>query len=641
MAKEYIEQVRFSRGEIDPLMIARGDLDVYYAGVSKLHNMLVLRQGGVKSRDGSQYIDSLPVGTHKMITFEANASNRYILVISEGEINVYKNGVKTATIPQTVFTGDKIREISFATFRDTILLFHQELPTHSLLRNSDTNWVFKEVVWSYIPKYPFNQQIVNISGTVQSDKEEGKCVLTAQNNIFNSSHVGQYIEGNGGRARITQYINAKKVNVSTESAFYNDTAVTGWVLITGYEDAWSSSRGYPACGAFYEGRLICAGSYSLPSTIWFSQTNNYFNFDISSSYDDDAIDYTLDSYNQVNNIIPGRSLQIFTTAEEYICVQALDEPITPKNITFKLQTAIGSQLHIPVYVIEGASYFVNGSSLQQFIYNDSQSAYESNIVSIMSGHLIRNPRDLAVRKEYTNLGATFLSIVNEDGSMTMVNILASQDIMGFSDISTNGKFLNAGTDNNSIFVVVEREINGQTVNYIERFVLDSMLDANIVLYNQGKTITGLDHLEGMEVSIVADEAIMAKKTVVNGTIEVERSSKKIEIGLYFDCYVIDMPTQTPNKGPSSGLKKNVSQVVLQVSETNALQINDRDVPLRGFGPKDKGSPLDVPPPYYTGVIRRQGFIGWDKYGQVKIGKNKPGHLSILSLTKKVNVTGFQ
>ena len=51
------EQQRFTKGEIDPVMIERGDIDQYYGGVAKAYNCISLRQGGIASRMGLRFLE--------------------------------------------------------------------------------------------------------------------------------------------------------------------------------------------------------------------------------------------------------------------------------------------------------------------------------------------------------------------------------------------------------------------------------------------------------------------------------------------------------------------------------------------------------------------------------------------------------
>lgn len=630
------EQQRFTKGEIDPLMLERGDIDQYYGGVAKAYNCISLRQGGISSRMGLKFLEEIPEGQHKFIDFEVSFTDKYVLIVCEGKIIIYKNGERLTEIEQTIYAGDVIKEITWASAFDTTLIFHPSIKPYRILRNSDSDWVFEPVEFVYIPKYDFVPVSTDYTVGITPTDNEGEATLNADGDVFQPSWVGQQIEGNGGICTIALYVTARQVKVNISVPFFDTDKFSSWTLNSGYVDAWSDERGWPICGCFHENRLVIGGSNSLPGKIWMSRTDRYFDFNIGKVYDDDGIDYQLPTYNRINNVISGRNLQVFTIGDEWVSVQSLNDPITPKTVNFKQQTQIGSVPNLKVYGIEGATYFLNSSSLHEFLYDDTQSAYASNIVSLLSGHLIKDPQDITVRKEYTNLGATYIVIVNEDGHITMVNILRSQDILSFTDLETKGIFTACGTDGRDIFVAVDRVIDGETKHYLEKFDTNAKCDSS-TFGNIGVTeITGLEHLEGEEVQVVADGSILTARTVVDGKITIERAAEEfLEVGLNFTSEIKDLPVQTPGQGTTLGYKKNVSEVVLDLYNTNDIRVNGQIVSFRKFGPSSV-SPLDREPPYFTGIKSFFGFRGWDNYGQVTIRKEVPGSFTIRSISKKVN-----
>lgn len=60
MARGFPLRSNFTRGELDPLLFARRDLQAYQSGLSKARNVLIQPQGGVKRRPGLKHLDILP-----------------------------------------------------------------------------------------------------------------------------------------------------------------------------------------------------------------------------------------------------------------------------------------------------------------------------------------------------------------------------------------------------------------------------------------------------------------------------------------------------------------------------------------------------------------------------------------------------
>jgi hypothetical protein len=52
-------QTSFASGELSPLLLGRTDLDQYYKGAQTAENVVIIPQGGVKRRPGTQFVESL------------------------------------------------------------------------------------------------------------------------------------------------------------------------------------------------------------------------------------------------------------------------------------------------------------------------------------------------------------------------------------------------------------------------------------------------------------------------------------------------------------------------------------------------------------------------------------------------------
>ena len=94
------------------------------------------------------------------------------------------------------------------------------------------------------------------------------------------------------------------------------------------------------------------------------------------------------------------------------------------------------------------------------------------------------------------------------------------------------------------YVIVKRTINSVTrryVEYINNYDFDETDDTTFNFRLQlnydgsaATTISGLDHLEGQTVSVLADGSTHPDKTVSSGSITLDRSSTKVKVGLpYF------------------------------------------------------------------------------------------------------------
>ncbi len=583
----------------------------------------------------------------RLVPFNQSNLNRYVLLFTDQNIAIYKNGVFQTDVRALEFTSARLARINWTQSADTGIFVHESIYPHRLLRNSDTDWDFDPITFEFIPKYDFVATITNPAQTLTPSAVDGTVTLTAGGGtIFSAASVNQYVNGNGGRARIVAYTSATVVTAVVEIPFFNITAMASgsWEYETGWEDAWSVTRGFPRAVTFHQSRLWFGGSTALPQNLWGSRVGLFFDFDPGALGDSDSIDVQIqdDDVNVVINLYSQRTLQIFTTSSEYAVLTSLNEPITPKNINVTRQTQKGSSEGLRVYENEGQTVYVQrgGKTILGYIFNDVENAYTNDEISLLSSHLVISPVDMTIRKSTDTDETNLLLLVNGDGTLTAATLLVKQNVVGFARQTTEGSFLNTCVDDVTPYFVVERELDGETHRYLERFNSDMVTDAGYL------TISGLpqdtfstpSHLDGVECKVRADGSIMANQTPIAGSVTIERDAEDyFEIGLDFIPYVKTLPVEFPELGPMLGRKVRISEVALRLYETVGIRVSSNGVVFRGFGLAGAGSPLDAPPPSFTGDKIVSGIKGWSYRGQIEITQDTALPMTILSMSY---VVGF-
>tara|TARA_R110000787_G_scaffold88573_1_gene187941 strand:+ start:3630 stop:6179 length:2550 start_codon:yes stop_codon:yes gene_type:complete len=284
---------------------------------------------------------------------------------------------------------------------------------------------------------------------------------------FGANSVDEYVvSSNGfGRARITEFVSNTVVKAFVEVPFFDTDAITSgnWELEHGFEDTWSSTRGFPRSVVFHEGRLYFGGSKQRPSTIWGSRVSDFFNFDPGEALADASVEASLDTgtFNAIVDMYAGRNLQVFTTGAEFYVPQTLDDPITPTNLIVKLQTAFGMKPGLRVQNVDGATLFIQrqGKALQEFVFSDAVQAYTSAKISLLSSHLLKTPEEMVVRVATgTDEGDRLMLVNGADGSIACYTLLRSQNVIAPTEWTTDGSFLNIGVDVDDIYVVTNRTL---------------------------------------------------------------------------------------------------------------------------------------------------------------------------------------
>ena len=542
--------------------------------------------------------------------------------------------------PISSLTLSQIETMEFTQSANKLFLFHKDFRSFEITRTSHTVWTVGQVNFDYIPWFAFAGLTISTpSGHLTPAVTSGRDALfTAQHSHFNSGHVGQYIYGKqGGIARITSFISATQVRCRIEVDFPSATNIPefSWELETGYEPTWSDSRGWPSCGTFHQNRLWLANSGQRPQSIWGSIVGDFFNFDIGSSADDDAIDFTLDdnAVNAILYLVSGRNLQIYTTGGEFFIATAVGTPVTPNSLSITKATSHGSS-NVRPKAVGGVVLFVevSGSVIREFVYNDLEQNYQARNISVLSPHLIVNPVSVAIRSSRATSPADYYYAVNSDGTLAVLSVAKSQELLAWSLFETDGAYEKICTVGSEVYVIVRRIINGSTVRFIEKFDGAYSLDASILATNGSPTTSwsGLSYLNGHEVTVKGDDFILEKEVVSSGGITSSQAVSEIEVGLSFFVIVRLLPIQTELNGQSmAGDYKRV--VFLNLLLLNArhivIKVGDKKyVPsFDSFG----ANVLDTPVSLYTGW-KKIYLAGVGRDTQIEITQEQPLEFNLLA-----------
>jgi hypothetical protein len=662
MARFVTIQTNFTAGEIDPLLRSRVDIKSYENGLETAQNVLCQPQGGITRRNGLRFINALPnSGTEsaangvRLVPFEFSTSDSYMLLFTHNRMHVYKNGALITNINGSglnyldtsgvALSSAKLANMCWTQSADTLIVVHEDLPPVKLVRGgTDSTWTASAISFDSVPKYAFTLTVSNPAGTLTPSAVTGKITLTASSAVFSAGSVGQYINVvPQGRAKIVQFTSTTVVNAITEFPFFNTSAVASgsWELEAGYENVWSASRGYPRTVTFHQGRLYFGGSKTRPSTVWGSKVGIFFDFEGTEGLDDDSVEATLDTntFNAITDIISGRDLMIFTTGGEFYVPQQGLEPITPTSFFVSTTNRNGSKPGIRVQQLESGVLFIQrqGKILSEIAYSDTQLTYLTSKISLLSGHLLKNPTRMALRRAVDTDENDLLLITNgTDGTMVAYSLMRSQNVIAPSEfVTSGGEFLDVGVDITTIYTVVKRTISGVAQYYMERF--DSTLLTDSAVTGGIAATASVSHIVGKEVNILLDGIVQANQTVPGGgTVTFPRAStSSYQVGLPITVQATTMPIDLKiQSGTRLGFKKRIVEVNALVYETQNIVINGIEVPFRSF---DTPLTLDADVPEFTGTKVLHGILGYSNEAKITITQNAPLKFTLLGLEYKVGV----
>lgn len=656
-------QASFVSGEISPTVLGRVDTDIYAKAAKDLTNVYVRPQGGAFRREGLAYIDETTSSAEaRLIPFAFNDEQTYLLVFTNGEMKVYKSGNNTvqATVsssPISSLTTDIVKEMNFTQSADTLILVHKDIQPIKITRTSDTAWTATTQTISNIPAHAFGSlSTSNPAGSVQPDVKTGQVVLTGTGTSFDSTYLNQYINmPKGGRIYVTAVNSTTEIegNIVVELAATTSVATGSWELETGYEDVISATRGWARSVAFYKGRLVFGGLKERPQTILMSKVGEFFDFDLGSALDDEAIDITIDDdrVNIIHNLLPGRSLQIFTTGGEFTIRSEINDALTPSTVAAQLkkETLHGSgnrdsstvqRVPRPISV-DGSTVFAEatGAVIRQFVFSEVEQSFNADNISILSEHLISTPLAMDIRKANTDHPADFLYVVNSDGSCAVLNSLREQDLLAWSHFETDGTFEDVAVAGNETYFIVNRTVNGSTVRYIEKLDANNYMDSSVRTVAGGATTawSGFDHLEAETVKVRGDDYILDDEVISSGALTSSESVTTLEAGLDFSASVEPLPIELVIQGESfAGEYKSLVSANINLYQSRNIVVthgsNTYKPAFREFG----ADILDQPISNYTGWKKVYvGGVGRDT--DIVITQEEPLEFNVLAVQYQVRV----
>jgi len=198
-----------------------------------------------------------------------------------------------------------------------------------------------------------------------------------------------------------------------------------------------------------------------------------------------------------------------------------------------------------------------------------------------------------------------------------------------------------------VYMTVQYTINGATARHVvfmksinfgnditDAFFVDSGLTYN---GSATTTITGLNHLEGETVQILADGSAHADKTISSGSITLDRSASKVHVGLSYSSFIKTLRLEGgANDGISQGKIKRIHGVTARFLDTVGAELGPDTSNLDRIPFRDSSMAMDVAVPMFTGDKEISFPAGYDNDAQVVIQQSQPLPMTILAIMRRSN-----
>ena len=194
-----------------------------------------------------------------------------------------------------------------------------------------------------------------------------------------------------------------------------------------------------------------------------------------------------------------------------------------------------------------------------------------------------------------------------------------------------------------VYVIVKRTINGATRRFVEILnVFDfdqtdntsfNFLDSALSYSGSAvSTISGLDHLEGQTVSILANGATHPDKTVSSGSITLDRSSTSVKVGLAYTSLLQTMRLNAGSQnGTSQGKTKRIYDITVRMFETIGVEVGPDLSNLERIPFRSSADLMDEGIPPFTGDKEVEFRGNFETDGFIFVRQTQPLPFTILSL----------
>ncbi|MEZ7198301.1 hypothetical protein [Pseudodesulfovibrio karagichevae] len=686
----------FTAGEISPRLEGRTDLSKYFNGCRTLENFHVHPHGGTSRRPGFRFVaESLgrnaPV---LLIPFEFNAEQTYVLEFAEdqtgqGRMRVFSgHGVVLSDgspyvrdIPYTAGEFDKLR---YAQSDNSLILVHPDHPVREMTRVDHDDWTLEEMAFTGRPEvwaegdYPsavcFYEQRLVLAATrtnpatlwLSRTGEFTDFRLKTREVPMDGWRDLEITDGNGDGLRDGKA--GDTLVLLTGAGFEARDALKGQHPdgTTRYY-RYKGAKNYSAISAQItvtfaaepEGNQIEAiwnGNGELDADAWecFEVGDRADAPAGEDPLDDDAIEVTLSGRqaNGIEFIVPRRALWIGTAGGEWTLSASSSDPLTPENVKAAQEGTSGASSTRPESVGFATLYIQRaGRKIREMSYRFEADAYVSKDLTLLSEHITESG---LTQLAYVQEPDSILYGVRTDGVLVALTYVPDQDVAAWSRIVTDGVVERAATVYNDaekrdeLWIAVLRTVNGESRRYIE--YLEAPFDGTIEdaffvdsgLTYRGDptdTVSGLGHLAGRTVSVLADGTVQADRTVAqDGTLTLDRPASAIHAGLPYSSVLQPMRLDAGSqRGTAQTKKKRITKVAARFHNTLGGLIGPDVSRLEPVYFRSPATPMGRSPGPFSGDKIVNFPKGWDRDGLLTIVQRQPLPMTVLMIVPQLIV----
>ena len=423
------------------------------------------------------------------------------------------------------------------------------------------------------------------------------------------------------------------------------------------------SAGNPTVPGFFQQRLFLAGPSGDPQQFNMSQPGHPYNFDTTfPAQPDNGYQGRLVSneLNTIQSMLPTSAGLVMLADRQAWLINggSAGSAISAIDIVANAQAYNGSTYLPPIASSFDILYVQSkGSIVRDLAYNFYTNVYTGADISVLSSHLFYGYQIL--EWAYAEEPFKIIWAVRNDGTLLSLTFLKEQELIGWAHSDTTGLFKSVCSVTeqvsqgavDAVYFVVQRTVNGNTVQYIERMaeqyypngVSDAWcVDAGIG-YNgsPATTFSGAQHLAGAEVTGLADGQVITPFTMpTDGNFTLDTAASKVVVGLAYTPQLQTLPLDL-GEPTVQGKRKTLRGIDLKVNQTLGLWLGRtfdtlvamKDLVRGNIGSQSNTRITDL----VSGDVRTIVDPQWDPTGQFCVEQPYPMPASILAVIPEIQV----
>jgi hypothetical protein len=566
---------------------------------------------------------------------------------------------------------------------NTITVYSSARTGSVTLTASASVWVVSDIGRSFLLEQKAVEDIkpwetnkaVLVNDIVRSDGKNYRAVNAATTGTVKPIHPeGSKYDGVAGVQ--WEYRDAG-FGIATITAFASSTSVTATVVkpipdgavgVANASTRWAESEWWggdmPTHVTFFRERLCFARAKD--QKLWFSVAADFENFadrdeNGAATIDMAArIELSSDKNNKIKWLAPSDRLIVGTESVEFVVGEITTQDVFGAgNIKASPQTFYGAKDIAPAR-IGNTIFFVQGSGrkVRELAYSIDSDGLASIDITRLSPRVVPQATTI-IKLAYQQEPHSIVWAVRSDGVLLGFTYNREENVFGWHRIATDGfvedvEVIPAAAGSDAVWILVKRLLStgpSQNQFYLEKLEIewDSTLDQDDAFFVDSglvysgapaDVISNLYHLEGREVTILADGAVHPTRTISGGSITLNDDYSKVSVGL---PYVATLKTNRIEAGGTIGTAqgriKRISKVIIRLLDTLGIKVGPSVDKLETINFRKGSDPMDAPPPIFTGDKEVNWRGGYETDGSIMIISDQPLPATVVAIMPEMETSG--